>query len=221
MEILVIACAVMKNELESVKTADINFQFLELGGLHDRPSAMAQTLQEKIKNADRKVDYVVLGYGLCGNGIVGVKAEEQPLVIPKADDCFTLFLGSLKARRKEHNKAPGTYYLTKGYIDEAKSPLLMFEEYTKRYDRETAGWLIQELYKNYTRLVLLDMGISDLTSYRKHAQDNASFLGVSYEEIKGSLGFFEKMVQGKWNTGEFFVLQPGEEVTQEMFLALD
>ena len=52
-------------------------------------------------------------------------------------------------------------------------------------------------------------------------RNNASFLGVSYEEIKGSLDLFEKMVKGKWNKGEFVVLQPGEEVTQEMFLVWD
>jgi hypothetical protein len=42
---------------------------------------------------------------------------------------------------------------------------------------------------------------------------------LRYEEIKGSLEFFEKMLRGMWNK-DFIILKPGEEVTQELFLAL-
>ncbi|MBA7711121.1 hypothetical protein ES703_120075 [subsurface metagenome] len=48
----------------------------------------------------------------------------------------------------------------------------------------------------------------------------AAFLGVAYEEIKGSLAFFEKMVNGQWDKDKFIILQPGEEITQMMFLSL-
>jgi hypothetical protein len=42
---------------------------------------------------------------------------------------------------------------------------------------------------------------------------------LRYEEIKGSLEFFEKMLRGLWDK-DFIVLKPGEEVTQELFLTL-
>jgi hypothetical protein len=42
---------------------------------------------------------------------------------------------------------------------------------------------------------------------------------LRYEEIKGSLEFFEKMLRGLWDK-DFIVLKPGEEVTLELFLTL-
>ncbi len=219
MKLLIIACSVMKDELTAVSVPGVRFEFLEQG-LHRTPTKMPTLIQEKIHQADGKIDYIVLGYGLCGNGIVGVKAEKQPLVIPKAHDCICLFLGSREARRKEQQKAPGTYYLTKGWIEDGKPPLALLEEYTQRYGRETAEWVISEEFKHYTRLALVDTGTYDLPTYRNHARANATFLGVAYEEIKGSLAFFEKMVKGQWDKDEFIILQPGEEITQMMFLSL-
>jgi len=66
----------------------------------------------------------------------------------------------------------------------------------------------------------VDTGAYDLSAYRDRARANATFLGVAYEEIKGSLAFFEKMVKGQWDKDEFIILQPGEEITQMMFLSL-
>lgn len=219
MELLIIACSVMKDELMAVSVPGVQFEFLEIG-LHRTPTAMPSLIQGKIHQADDKIDYIVLGYGLCGNGILGVKAETKPLVIPKAHDCISLFLGSSEARRKEQRKAPGTYYLTKGWIEEGTPPLALLEEYTQRYGRKTAEWVISEEFKHYTRLALVDTGAYDLATYRNHARANAAFLGVAYEEIKGSLALFEKMVKGQWDKDKFIILQPGEEITQVMFLSL-
>jgi len=219
MRLLVIACSVMRDELMAVSVPGVRFEFLEIG-LHRTPARMPLVIQEKIHQADDKIDYIVLGYGLCGNGIVGVKAERQPLVIPKAHDCISLFLGSSEARQKEQQKAPGTYYLTKGWIEEGKPPLALLEEYTQRYGQQTAEWVISEEFKNYTRLALVGTGAYDLVAYRSNARANAVFLGVTYEEIKGSLAYFEKMGKGQWDKGEFIILQPGEEITQETFMSL-
>jgi hypothetical protein len=208
----------MKDELMAVSVPGVRFEFLERG-LHRTPPRMTIAIQDKIHQADDEVDYIVLGYGLCGNGIVGVKTEKQPLVIPKAHDCIDLFLGSHEARQREAQKAPGTYYLTKGWIEDGKPPLALVEEYMQRYARETVEWLISEEFKHYTRVVLIDTGVCDLFTYRNHARANADFLGVAYEEIQGHLAFFEKMVKGQWDKDEFIILQPGEEITQRMFLS--
>lgn len=70
--------------------------------------------------------------------------------------------------------------------------------------------------KNYTRIALVEseLGLSD--GHRKHAQENARFLNLKYEEIKGSLDFFRKIIRGPWDK-DFVVLKPGEEATQKMF----
>jgi hypothetical protein len=179
---------------------------------------MKPIIQEEVdKAAEQDLDYVILSYGLCSNGILGVRANCHPIVIPRAHDCIALFLGSLERHMEEHKKEPGTYYLTKGWIEERKSPLGIYQEYCQRYDKETAEWAIKEELKNYTRIALIDMGADLSESLREHARENARFLHLRYEEIKGSFAFFEKMLRGRWNR-DFITLKPGQEITQDLFL---
>jgi hypothetical protein len=63
---------------------------------------------------------------------------------------------------------------------------------------------------------LINSGLSLAESHREHARENARFLNLRYEEIQGSLDLFQKMLRGAWNKG-FLVLNPGEEVTQDLF----
>jgi len=179
---------------------------------------MKGAIQEEIdRAAGWPGDRILLGYGLCSNGIVGVRANRHPLLIPRVHDCIALFLGSNERYREEREKAPGTYYLTKGWIEEKKSPLGIFAEYCQRYGRETAEWVIREELKNYTRIALVESELGLEESHREHARENARFLNLKYEEIRGSLDFFRKILRGPWD-GDFIFLKPGEEAVQEMFL---
>ncbi len=216
---LVIACNIMKDELLRFQKNGISFVFLEQS-LHRTPQKMKPIIQEEIDRAESwEGDYIILSYGLCSNGIVGVKSKNHSIVIPRVHDCIALFLGSTERFMEEHKKEPGTYYLTKGWIEEGKSPLGVYQEYCQRYDRETAEWVIKEELKNYTRIALVDMGADLSETHREHAKENAQFLHLRYEEINGSLAFFEKMIRGCWGE-DFIILKPGEEVTQELFLTL-
>ena len=216
MKYLVIACSIMKDELLRFQTEEISFVFMEQS-LHRTPQKMGPLIQNEIDRADHQDwDYILLGYGLCSNGILGIMSKRHPLVVPRVHDCIALFLGSHEKYIEEQKKEPGTYYLTKGWIEEGKSPIGIYKEYCKRVDPETAEWTIREELKHYTRITLVDIGnLSDV--HREHGKENAEFLHLRYEEVKGSLEFFEKMLQGPWKDG-FIILKPGEEVTQKLFL---
>ena len=53
----------------------------------------------------------------------------------------------------------------------------------------------------------------------KIARQNADFLGISYEGLKGSPKLFKDLVSGPWEK-DFLVLAKGQSVEQEMFLDL-
>ena len=215
--IRIIACSIMKDELLQFQDESVTYAFLEQS-LHRTPQKMPAAVQEEInKAAESDADYIVLGYGLCSNGILGVRPVRQPVVVPRAHDCISLFLGSLKRYREEHGKEPGTYYLTKGWIEEGKSPLGILAEYTPRYGKETAEWVIREELKNYKRIALVDSGNHISEEHRAHARENARFLNLRYEEIKGSPDYFVRMVRGSWEK-DFLILHPGQELKQEFFL---
>ena len=214
---LVIACNIMKDELLRFQKNGISFVFLEQS-LHRTPQKMKPIIQEEIDQAESwEGDYIILSYGLCSNGIVGVKSKSHSIVIPRVHDCITMFLGSPERYLEEHQKEPGTYYLTKGWIEEGKSPLGVCQDYCERYGKETAEWAIREELKNYTRIALVDTGLRLSEAHRQHALENARFLNLRYEEIKGSLEFFERMLRGAWDRS-FVILNPGEEVKQSSFL---
>jgi hypothetical protein len=217
MRYLVIACSIMKDELLRFQAEGISFIFMEQS-LHRTPQKMGPLIQDEIDRADHQDwDYIILSYGLCSNGILGIHSKRHSLVIPRVHDCIALFLGSHEKYVEEHQKEPGTYYLTKGWIEEGKSPLGIYQEYRERHGEEIAQWAIKEEFKNYKRIVLVDTGRYLLESHREHAKKNARFLGLRFEEMKGSLEFFEKMLRGPWKDG-FIILKPGEEVTQKLFL---
>jgi hypothetical protein len=218
-KLLVLACTVMEREIRRFENGRIEFKFLDYG-LHHTPENMAKALQEEIDRASGgDHDGIVLGYGLCSNGVVGVHSPKQTLVIPRIHDCITLFLGSPKYYREESTRQPGTYYLTPGWIEKGQTPLSKFKSYAKSYDEETARWVIHEEMKNYTRIALIDTGVYSLEAYRRAAQENAKFLGVSYEELRGLPQLFEALICGPWENN-FLILKGGSSIQQEMFLEL-
>ena len=56
---------------------------------HERSVTLREKLQDEI-NKPQDYDIIVLGYGLCGNGLVGLVSPKVPLIIPRIDDCISL-----------------------------------------------------------------------------------------------------------------------------------
>ena len=88
-------------------------------GLHDKPTdRMLARMQEHVDAVDpTRCDLTVLGYALCNNGTAGLKATRTGLVIPRAHDCITFFMGSRRAYREYFDAHPGTYYKTTGRFE--------------------------------------------------------------------------------------------------------
>ena len=109
---VVIACRVMEPELRKVLAEtkeEVEILYLDQS-LHRTPTKMLGQLQEKIDQAAERASQIVLGYGLCSNGVVGVTARQQELVIPRCHDCIALFLGSPSRYQEVFSQKPGTYY---------------------------------------------------------------------------------------------------------------
>ncbi|MBE0686888.1 MAG: DUF1638 domain-containing protein, partial [Anaerolineaceae bacterium] len=166
------------------------------------------------------VEKIILGYGLCSNGIVGVQARLEQLIVPRCHDCISFFLGSAEVYQKDFSSRPGTYYLTPGWINEKKDPLhIMLDEYVPRYGEETSIWVMREELKHYTHIMLIDNGLSEIAPLRNIAQENAKFFELQYVEVKGaSLDFFRRLIDGPYPEGVFLLIQPGEQIEQEFFI---
>ena len=217
---VVIACQVMKPELDALKGDDphIEIRYLDQN-MHERPEKMPTVVQAEIDAVEGFAGQVILGYGLCSNGIVGVRAPRQGLIIPRVHDCITLFLGSRAAYEKVFYEHPGTYYLTPGWVEERKDPLGYMESaYVPKMGREKAVWGIREELKNYTRIVMIDTQSADMGPLRKIALENAEFLEKEYVEISGRPDYFKRILFGPYPKEDFIHLQAGETMQQEMII---
>ncbi len=216
---VIIACEVMKAELEAAaQSKDVQIYFLDQG-LHRTPQKMTGLIQEKIDHVSQSVERVGLAYGLCSGGIKGLTGNKHVLAVPRCHDCIALFLGSPEAYREAFRSRPGTYYLTSGWIGAQKDPLgVIYDDYAPKHGIETAVWVMEEELKHYTHIALIDTGIGELKFLRARTRENCLFLRKEYLEIKGSLDYFRKLIHGPYNEDEFLIIPPGGEVTEEMFL---
>jgi hypothetical protein len=224
MTTVIVACSIMRTELEEVlrAAAAVEVRYLEQA-LHRTPHLMTGRIQTEIDAVSSYAGRIVLGYGLCSNGVAGVVAGRQGIIIPKCHDCIALFLGSRAAYVELFNKNPGTYYLTPGWIEEKKDPLgTVQDEYTRRVGYETAVWAMREELKHYTHIAMISSGLTDIETYRQRAKENAEFFGKQYIEIKGNLDYFRKMVcPDIFDEGicsdDFVFVSSSLPITQEMF----
>lgn len=211
----VIACATVIEELVHFLPADVQYQRLDFG-LHIHPEQLQRILQEKIDQI-KEEDTILLGYGLCARGAVGLSSPCCHLVIPRVDDCIAIFLGSRGEYLRQFRREPGTFYLTKGWIEAGDTPYSQYQRLLERYGQERALEMARLALNNYTRLALINTGNYDVDRYRDYARQTARLFELRYEEIEGSTALIRKMAQGPWDE-EFVVVPPGEVTRYEMFL---
>jgi hypothetical protein len=227
--VVILACQVLESILERLLPQGLATQvrFMDYG-LHRVPSKMAWTLQEIVNSID-EASLIVLGYGLCGNGLDGLKAGKHTLLVPRTDDCIALLLGSRQAYRREFEAVPGTYYLTKGWLESGSHPLKEYNEYVEKYGQDDATWIMDMQYQHYERLALVAHSDADLETYRTQAQEIAQYCerwGMRYEEILGSDDYVRRLVAmataiaARWSQSDddFLIVPPGGEIRQDAFI---
>ncbi|MCL5072433.1 MAG: DUF1638 domain-containing protein [Actinobacteria bacterium] len=246
MKNIAIICDVMKSDFmeiaEKKSLNNMDFIFMEQQ-LHNTPDLMRKKLQEEIDKIDSGREYgrIILGYGLCSNGVMNLVSKNHEIVIPKVDDCISLFLGSKERYIEEFRKDPATYYLCKGWIEFGGDPYRGYLLWTgrenkiphewlrgrkryglKKYDETMARFLVTEMLKNYKRILLINN--NDLNEqHRKFVSDMIIFLNevlereITLEEVEGSLKFIEKLIRCDFDEKNFLNIKPGEKIKQEDF----
>ncbi|MFN8482294.1 MAG: DUF1638 domain-containing protein [Anaerolineae bacterium] len=202
-------------------------------GLHNHPLRLRTELQAMVDASDaQKYDAVVLGYGLCGQATEGLEARDIPLVIPRAHDCITLFLGSRERYQAQFTQYPGTFWYAQDYIerdDGSGAALAMgsgmeadleavYEDYVKKYGKDNADYLMEVMgawQSHYQRATYLDMRIGDAGAVEEAAAAAAARRGWVYERIAGDMVLIRRLLAGEWegqDNDDFLVVPPGHKI---------
>lgn len=212
---LVMACATVIEEMLPLMPPGMKHEVFDFG-LHVNPGKLRSTLQEAIDRVSDDVDTVILGYGLCSQAVIGIKSDRCTLVVPRVDDCIAIFLGSCQAYKLQSRSEPGTYYLTKGWIEVGDTPFSEHERMVQQYGQKRADRLLKIMLGNYKRLALINTGQYELDRYREISRQIADRFNLRYEEIEGSNALVRAMLYGHWDD-DFIVLKPGESFRLEHF----
>jgi hypothetical protein len=211
----IIACATVIEEIKPFLPNDIECREME-PGLHLHSDKLKNELQDIIDKITADTATIILGYGLCSKAVIGLKAENSTLIIPRADDCVSMFLGSQEAYRDQLKKEPGTYFLSRGWIRAGITLIEEFKRTESRLGKRVAEMVKKRMLQGYKRLAYIDMGHDDQERYREFAQRAAEELGLYYEEINGTTELIKQIPKGPWDV-KFIVAPPGYVISFKDF----
>jgi hypothetical protein len=184
-----------------------------------------------------KYDAIVLGYGLCSNILTGLASAHTPLVIPRAHDCITFFLGSKERYQQCFTERPGTYYYTSGWLECAKrrgqkGPVWggvslpasvnqnqnlngAYEQWVQKYGEDQAKFLLEEMGRwadSYSYGTLIDFEFTQPLKLCEQVKRICSEKGWQYDELPGDLSLVRRLLDGEWPDSDFLTVQPGQKV---------
>jgi hypothetical protein len=221
-KLYIVACHVLWRELCSFASRSphvCQFHFLQQG-LHNTPDLLRTQVQAAVDRVGDGYDALLLGYGLCSNGLAGITARQTPLIAVRGHDCITFLLGSKERYRAYFDAHPGTYWYSPGWIETCLMPgperhEKMDKEYRERYGADNAAYLLEmeEAWtKNYSRAAYVDLGCGPLSAARDYTRACAAWLKWQYEELAGDPRLVQALVNGDWNSDDFLVVPPGRTI---------
>ncbi len=234
MRLKLISCRVMFREMEAAiarATNEIDVSYLPQG-LHDIGCAgMFQRIDAALEEVDEsRYDAVIFGYGLCGNGLSGLRARTIPIVLPRAHDCIALFMGSKERYQRAFEADPGIYYKTSGWIESREEKTddlsqlsiprqngldLTREEYIEKYGEKNGAYLFEILGNsapNYGQYTFIEMGVEPDDRFEKRTRRDAKERGWKFAKIPGDMTLFQRLLNGQWEEEGFLVVPPGFRV---------
>lgn len=230
MKYKLICCEVFTREacisiFESKNTVDVEFT---KKASHEFPENLNKLIQQIIDKTEAQGGYdaVLLGFGLCGNAALGLKSKSIPLVIPRAHDCCTIFLGSkqkfLTYFKDNLSKVwSSTGYMERGdsYIRQSETGKLLgldrsYEEFVEKYGEEDAKYIWETLHPDYNdnELVFIDIPETSKLGYLDILKETAKKESKTVRVIPGDMKLIKNLVNGDWNQEEFLVVPPSMEI---------
>jgi hypothetical protein len=222
--IALLACSVFESEIALYARGAahiVETRWFEMG-LHDRPNRLRAMLQENLGALEARPDIeaVVLVYGLCGRGTAGLRPRRLKLVIPRAHDCITVFLGSKEAYAEHQRACPTCFYYTPGWNRDRRVPGPDRLEFLRRslgakFGPEEVEFLIEterSQWALHDTVTYVDLGTDDGPAAAAYAQKCADWLGWKFEPRRGDPGLLRDLLWCNWDDQRYQIVEPGQQL---------
>lgn len=234
MRLAIIGCMVMNREIShlTAQSGNVVRVWWLRQGLHDTPDVLREELQHKIDEIERenqmlpahlRMEAVVLAYGLCSNGVIGLHSRSLPVIVPRCDDCISLFLGSAERYRKLFRELPGIYWYNNGWIEQAFTPsrenyARQRAQYAEEYGEENADYLMEctnNWMGQYRHCGFITCPLGDRPDYESYARQAAKDFGWQFRRVEGDMAYLDALVNGPWDDARFLTCPPHSCISAE------
>lgn len=228
----VISCFVFQHELEMIMQRNgrqLPVDYLPVGVHSESQEEAQRSMQAAVDEIDEgEWDTVLIAMGLCQSGVSGLRARGLPLVLPRANDCIGMLMGSRQRYREFLLESPDTFFLSAGWVVASRDPdatmgpraaeqqlglSLSPAELEAKYGADNAQFLAEELQRyRYRRHVYLSTGCASEPELISEASATASAAGCPLQVVPGSTQLLERLLFGPWAKDDFLVVPPRQAV---------
>lgn len=216
-----VTCETIEDEVkDALKRLGLDYSVVWLeGGLHNTPGRLREKLQEVLDEADGQCDQLIFTLGYCGGGVSGLSTGDYRTVLPLADDCLSLLLGSMAARKAA--STPPTYFLTQGWMRHENNVVDSYNATVEKFGMAKADRINQLMLSNYERFGLVDTGVYDLDQAAGKVAPLAARMNLAVETLPGELSWLERLLTGPYDDPDkFLVLPPKSELDFDQWCPL-
>lgn len=196
---------------------------------HIEPDKLREDLQRRIDEAMqvRPYEAILLGYGLCGNAIKGLRAP-IPMIIPRMHDCCTMFMGSKEAFKEVFGEAPSTRWCSNGYYERtlkceradednhsiSHKYLPEYIALVEKYGEENADYVWEMMHPEIetSEAIYIKLDQMEYSDSQKAFQREVEENGKQLKIVHGNTQLMRQLVDGEWDEKHFLKLLPNQRI---------
>jgi hypothetical protein len=199
---------------------------------HNEPEKLKNIIKgiidKSTNESGRSYDAVLLGYGLCGNSVTGLSCP-VPMVIPRAHDCCTIFMGSKDKFLASFGGILSARWSSTGYYERCHcfrqtqnepNQLALYKTtaeymgYVEKYGEENAEYIWETMNPGIEtdEAVYIKIDGYEYSSAYENYSNEIKNAGKELKTVEGDISLLKTLIDGEWDDERLLVVPPGKTI---------